>query len=272
MILPPKDNSSYALITGATSGMGLEYARKLCRAGYNLIIVSRNGLKTDEVAEELRGQTLTPDQEILPLGIDLSEFDSAESVFEAVGARRVDILINNAGVLMYQDLTETPEARITAIHVLHNVTPVKLCRRYGAEMKSRGFGYILNISSLSAWMPYPGMAMYGATKRFTKSFSRSLRVELKDSGVSVTTAYFGAVSTNLFQLKDSYRRLAIRLRIMITAEKAARKALNAMFRRRANVMPGTVNHIARPILAILPNSFLHFIDGKLAGIKFQYED
>lgn len=255
----PHTSESYALITGAASGMGREYARKLYALGHNLILVDKNEEGLSTIQGEL-SQIDTHRSDIIAITKDLSKIEAADEVYEAVKEKRVDILINNAGVMLYNSVTDTEIERTSGMQILHNYTLVRFCAHFAPKMKERGFGYILNISSLTAWMPYPGLAMYAATKRFNKSFSRSLRVELMGTGVSVTTAYFGGVSTNLFELSKKYRKLAIKLRILITAEKAARRALNAMFRKRANVMPGAINWIALPFLLAMPNRLLHFLD------------
>jgi short-subunit dehydrogenase len=126
-------------------------------------------------------------------------------------------------------------------------------------MKERGCGYILNISSLAAWMIWPGIGMYGVTKRFVRNYSRELRIECQKTGVSVTNAYFGAVDTPLIPLKDSLRKLARSLAVMIAPEKAVEKALNATFRRRRGVMPGLLNKIFLPFVIIMPDCLLGWI-------------
>ena len=129
----------------------------------------------------------------------------------------------------------------------------------GVGMKERGCGYILNISSLASWMMWPGIGMYGATKRFVKDYSRELRIECQKTGVSVTNAYFGAVDTPLVPLKDSLRKLARGLTVMISPEKAVDRALKATFRRRRGTMPGLLNKIFLPFIVILPDCLLGWI-------------
>ncbi len=272
MKIKTADRKGYALITGTWSGMGREYARQLYALGHNLIVIDINQKFADEVREELEGLKANPSwrrPEVIAIGVDLALVGAAAIIAEKVGDRRVDILINNAGVLPYGDFTEYSQEEISRVMVLHNLTLVQLCNLFAPGMKERGYGYILNISSLCSWMPYPVLSVYSATKRFIKSFSRSLRVELMGSGVSVTTAYFGAVSTNLFPLQESMRKRAFRLGIMISAEQAARKALNATFRGRANVMPGLINWIFLPILPIVPKRMLHFFHKKY-GYKIKF--
>lgn len=137
-------------------------------------------------------------------------------------------------------------------------TPLMLCRKYITGMKERDCGYILNISSLAAWMSWPGIGMYGNTKNFVRGYSRELRIECQKTGVSVTNAYFGAVDTPLVPLKDSLRKLARGLTVMIRPEKAVDKALKATFRRRRGVMPGLLNKLFWPLIVILPDCLLGF--------------
>ena len=211
----------YALITGTWSGMGREYARQLYALGHNLIVIDINQQYADEVKTELESLDKTPSgrkPDVLAIGVDLACVGAVTIIEEKVGDRRVDIVINNAGMLPYGSFLDYSQEEISRIIVLHNLTLVQLCHLFARGMKERGYGYILNISSLSSWMPYPVLSVYSATKRFIKSFSRSHRIELMGSGVSVTTAYFGAVPTNVS--RRDMRKRAFRLGIMISAEEA----------------------------------------------------
>lgn len=111
--------------------------------------------------------------------------------------------------------------------------------------------------------------MYASTKRFVKDFSRALRVECRGTGVSVTNAYFGAVDTPLFNLKPSLRKIARNIRVMIPAEVAVEKALTALFRRRKGTMPGLLNHIFKPLIAVLPDFVLVWIYRLLTPIRMK---
>ena len=260
----------YALVTGAASGMGRLYARRLALRGYNVIIVDINskGLEETEVLvrkdieEDARIDTSVKGQfRILPIVQDLSQTDAADMIFEITEEKecKVEVLVNNAGIMYCQGIAETSERMLKLISMVHMVTPLMLCRKYVTGMKERGCGYILNISSLASWMIWPGIGMYGTTKRFVKDYSRELRIECQKTGVSVTNAYFGAVDTPLIPLKDSLRKLARGLAVMISPEKAVNRALRATFRRRRGVMPGVLNHIFRPLCMIMPDCLLGWI-------------
>ena len=261
---------AYALVTGAASGMGRLYARRLALRGYNVIIVDINskGLEETEVLvrkdieEDDRIDTSVKGEfRILPIVQDLSQTDAADRIFEITEEKecKVEVLVNNAGIMYCQGIAETSERMLRLISMVHMVTPLMLCRKYVTGMKERGCGYILNISSLASWMIWPGIGMYGTTKRFVKDYSRELRIECQKTGVSVTNAYFGAVDTPLIPLKDSLRKLARGLAVMISPEKAVNRALRATFRRRRGVMPGVLNHIFRPLCMIMPDCLLGWI-------------
>lgn len=257
--------SSYALVTGAAGGMGRIYAEALAKRGYNLLLVdiNRDGLAETDTHIRQTVKELYPDNaecgfETLVIVQDLSEQDAAEKIFAEAESHGcvVDVLVNNAGVLFFNDFTAVPEKKISVMMMVHNYTPVMLCRKFLPGMKERGRGYILNVSSLAAWMPWPGIGMYGNTKRFVKGFSRMLGVECAGTGVSVTAALFGAVDTPLYNLKPSLRKLARRLFVMIAPEKAVERALKATFRRRKTLMPGFINYIFRFFIVIIPDFVL----------------
>ena len=261
---------TYALVTGAASGMGRIYAQRLAAKGYNLVIVDINAKGLEETAEIVK-YSISADENIpndlkgafkvLVLVQDLSVMDAADQIWEKTEAEgcKVEVLVNNAGVMYCQGIAETSERMLKLIMMVHMNTPLMLCRKYVNGMKERGCGYILNISSLAAWMSWPGIGMYGNTKRFVRDYSRELRIECQKTGVSVTNAYFGAVDTPLVPLRENLRKLARGLTVMIRPEKAVDKALKATFRRRRGTMPGLLNKIFWPFIVILPDCLLGWI-------------
>ena len=260
----------YALVTGAASGMGRIYASRLAQRGYNLVIVDINAKGLEETAKIVKTEIAASEEisaeytnafKSLSIQQDLSVADAADCIFERTQQEgcEVEVLVNNAGVMYCQGIAETSERMLKLIMMVHMNTPLMLCRKYVTGMKERGCGYILNISSLAAWMTWPGIGMYGATKRFVRNYSRELRIECQKTGVSVTNAYFGAVDTPLVPLKDSLRKLARGLTVMISPEKAVSRALKATFRRRRGTMPGLLNKIFLPFIVILPDCLLGWI-------------
>ena len=261
---------TYARVTGAASGMGRIYSLQLAQRGYNIIMVDINaaGLQETErmVKAEIEASTEIPSDRkgafrMIPIVQDLSVSDAADKIFAATEAAGcvVEVLVNNAGVMYCQGIAETSERMLNIIMMVHMYTPLMLCRKYVVGMKERRCGYILNISSLAAWMIWPGIGMYGHTKRFVRNYSRELRIECQKTGVSVTNAYFGAVDTPLIPLKDSLRKLARALAVMIRPETAVRRALGATFHRRKGTMPGLLNKIFLPFILIMPDCLLGWI-------------
>lgn len=256
---------TWAVVTGAASGMGREYARRLALMGYDVVAVDINEAGLDETVRMLREEVESSEEvpanakdsfKVMALVQDLSETDAAERIYGKTEGCDVEVLVNNAGLMYCQGIAETSERMLHLIMMVHMYTPLMLCRKYVGRMKERGRGYILNISSLAAWMIWPGIGMYGTTKRFVRNYSRELRIECRRTGVSVTNAYFGAVDTPLVPLKDSLRRIARMSGVMISPEKAVSRALRATFRRRRGVMPGLLNKILVPVCMLMPDCLL----------------
>lgn len=270
-----KGFEAWALVTGAASGMGRIYAKRLALMGYNVAIVDINEKGLDETAMQVRDavsssagipEEMKAAMKVMPIVQDLSRPDAADQIFNRTqeGGCVVEVLVNNAGIMYCQAIHATSEKTLNLIMMVHMHTPLMLCRKYVNGMRDRGCGYILNISSLASWMIWPGIGMYGSTKRFVRDYSRELRIECRKTGVSVTNAYFGAVDTPLIPLKDSLRKLARALTVMITPEKAVDRALKATFRRRKGVMPGLLNKIFKPLCIIVPDCLLGWIYRKAA--------
>lgn len=265
----------WALVTGAASGMGRIYVSRLAGMGYNVVAVDINAAGLDETAAIVKSQIASAEGisdsqkesfRILQLVQDLSLSTAADSIFARTEEEdcEIEVLVNNAGVMYCQAIHATSERMLSLIMMVHMYTPLMICRKYLNGMRERGCGYILNISSLASWMIWPGIGMYGSTKRFVRDYSRELRIEAQKTGVSITNAYFGAVDTPLIPLKDSLRKLARFLRVMISPEKAVDKALSATFRRRKGVMPGLLNKIFKPLCIIMPDCLLGWIYRKAA--------
>lgn len=260
----------YALVTGAASGMGRIYSQRLALMGYNIVAVDINAAGLEETERIVRDEVAAAEYissdiketfKVLPVVQDLSTLDAADRIFEITEAAgcEVEVLVNNAGVMYCQGIAETSERMLRLIMMVHMNTPLMLCRKYVGPMKERKCGYILNISSLAAWMSWPGIGMYGNTKRFVRDYSRELRIECQKTGVSVTNAYFGAVDTPLIPIKPSLKKLARGLTVMISPEKAVKRALRATFHRRRGTMPGLLNKIFWPFIVILPDFLLGWV-------------
>ena len=258
-----------ALVTGASSGIGLQYATALARDYHtDLLLVSNQEQEQIEVANNLAA---TYGVKTTPLYMDLSKQTAAEELHDYCTEHniQVDILINNAGVFFFNPLTETSMKRFELMLMLHVVTVAKLTRLFAEDMvkrnlteaeqqekvlgKPRKKGYILNMSSMSAWMAYPGIQTYNSTKAFIYNFSKSIWYELYPKGVNITVMTPGAVDTALFGLAPNLRKLAVNLTVSIPPEKLVKRALKRMFQGKKADMPGVINHLSTPILKHTPD-------------------
>ena len=242
---------SYALITGASSGIGRHYATELARRGYDIIAVSNQPEALISTAEELNTEF---DVDVRTMCVDLASPASARTMFDECEEHgiEVEVLVCNAGMLLFSQLVNTPAPQLERIIALHCTTPTKLCQLFARDMATRGRGHILIMSSITAWTPYPTISHYAATKAYLHSFAQSLWYEMRDKGVSVTTVYPSAVDTPFYDLDDKMRRLLLRCGVMLSAESVARKALRAMFRGRRRCLPGFLTKVEAAICWLLP--------------------
>lgn len=250
------------LITGGSSGMGLEYARQLAGRGYDLVLVSNREEELDTAAEALRAQ--------FPINVttrfqDLAVPDAADSLFEWCQKEEIlpDIVINNAGMFFFKELQPEDLERAQAMVNLHIVTVTRMCMLFGNAMKQRGNGYILNVSSMAARIPAPGITIYSATKAYLKSFGKSLSYELRPYGVSITTVCPAAIATPLYRLSPEKMRLGVRIGLVKTPKWLVNRAIRAMFRRRRVVSPGFMNVWLPALIALLPGPLVAFIWKKI---------
>jgi len=173
--------------------------------------------------------------------MDLAQRDAAQKLYEYCETNDipVEILVNNAGIFFFRDVTKTESALIEKVINLHVLTPTLLARLFADRMmKENRKGYILNIASIAAWMMMPGITLYSATKSYLHCFSRALRHETYNHGIGITTVCPGAVATGLYGLAPRYMKLGLFFRIIIKPEQLALKAINKMFKKKCEYIPG----------------------------------
>ena len=174
-----------------------------------------------------------------------------DQVLEKAG--RIDVLINNAGIFSFLDILRTPAERIERIILLHDLTNTQLCRLYAADMARRGRGgHILNMSSYSLWMPFPGLSLYSASKAYLRAFSVAFAKEVRDEGIRVTAVCPAGVATDLYGLTPRWQRIGLRLGVLISADSCARRGLRALWRGRRTIVPDWWNRIWIPLCKLLP--------------------
>ena len=246
----------WALITGGSSGMGLEYARQLAEIGCNLLLVSNQEVELQQAAEQLKqGRSI----QVITHYQNLATETAAEELlaFCQTEGLTIDILINNAGMFFFEELTTENEAKALTMMRLHILTPTRLCVVFGEEMKNRGCGYIINMSSMAAKLPCPGIMIYSATKAYLKSFGKSLYFEMRPYGVGVTTVCPAAIATPLYKLKPSLLKFGVKIGLIGTPQWLVRKALKGMMKKKRVVKPGLMNHYLPPLIAALPHGLVN---------------
>ena len=232
--------------------MGLEFARQLAGKGYDIILVSNREEELNAASESLRAA--------FPVSVtvhfqDLALPDAADRLFawcrDEAGVLP-DVVVNNAGMFFFKELEAADLDRVQAMVNLHAVTVTRLCLLFGDAMKRRGSGYLLNVSSMAARLPVPGITVYSATKAYLKSFGRSLSYELKPYGVTLTTVCPAAVATPLYRLSDKWMRLGVGVGLIRTPRWLVKRALRALFSGRRVISPAFMNVWLPPLIGLIP--------------------
>jgi short-subunit dehydrogenase len=243
-----KLESETALITGASSGIGEEFAHQLARRGSNLILVARREDRLNQLRDQLLA--LKPGLVIDVIGADLSKPGSAADLAAKVTGlgRRVGILINNAGVGQHGDFAaQTVEAHSAQIQ-LNCVSLVELTALFLPAMKQAGRGLIINVGSTAGFQPMPTMAVYGATKAFVLSFTEAVWQETKSTGVRVFVLCPGATETEFFARTGKEFLTAGRQ----TSKQVVDAAMTAIERSAPTVFSGWRNAISSNGYRVLP--------------------
>lgn len=190
--------SKYALITGASSGIGRSLANEFIKDSYNLVIIGEDEQKLAQTSNQLKN--ISPHNEIITLRCDLTKEDSPQRIFDTLKSKRIEIdaLVNNAGVGHKGKFAEAPIERDLNILRLNMEAVVRLTKLFLPEMISRGGCKILNVGSIAGFQPGPLLAVYHASKAFIVSFSEALAEEVKDSDITVTCLCPGATNTSFF--------------------------------------------------------------------------
>jgi len=186
-----------AVITGASSGIGLGYAHELAKRGANLVLVARS----ENVLERIASELMTAHKvQVEVVALDLSDLDSGQKLVEILANKnlRVDILINNAGFGTNNRLVKEDRQKLQKQIILNVATLVDLTAAFLPEMLKRDQGVILNIGSTASYQPVPGMAVYAATKAFVRSFTEAVWGEVEGTNVRVLTVNPGATQTEFF--------------------------------------------------------------------------
>ena len=245
----------FALITGASSGIGKELARLLARGGYDLLAVARNKQALESLKDELYARYGT---EVHILAFDLAHQNSALKVAEAAAALpgRVEILVNNAGIGDYSFLADADWHRISQMINLNIYTPTYLTKLILPQMLKAKNGRILNVASTAAFFPGPLMSVYYASKSYLRSFSLGLARELKGTGISVTVLFPGGTDSKFFKRAGMEKsRLAAKKRLA-NAYEVAQFGYEKMMEGKKIAIPGAGGKIMALLSRLLPETVL----------------
>ncbi len=251
-----------ALITGASSGIGLELARLFAQDKFDLVLVARSSDKLSDIAKQL-GQKHGVAAHVIAL--DLAQANAPFELFERTESLglRIDALVNNAGFGIYDKFLNTDLSRELEMIQLHVATTTVLTKLYAEGMEVRRWGMVLNVASTAAFQPGPWMAVYYATKAYMLSYSEAANEALRGTGVTVTCLCPGPTPTN-FQVRAGNRKKGVLKFVKTSAESVARAGYRAMMAGKPLVIPGILNRLGTFAVRVLPRRWVTVLSGKAA--------
>ena len=238
----------YALITGATSGIGLELALNFAKDQINLILIARHVDQLEKVRERILKEY---DIKVVIMAKDLTHDEAPLEIYNEVKERElnVDYLINNAGFGTFgrfKDLDVNTEKNLVKLNVL---SLLEMNKRFVPDMVERKFGYVLNVASLAAFMPGPLMANYYASKAYVLSLSEAMHEELKEEGIKVCALCPGPVRTNF---QETAKKSDSLKSFMLEAKQVADVGYLGLWRGKAVVVPGRVEKFIPVLVKLMP--------------------
>lgn len=253
-----------ALVTGASSGIGLELSRVLARQGHDLVLVARGGARLDELAAAWRrdfGATVTP------IARDLADPDGAHDVVVETdrAGLTVDVLVNNAGFATHGPFVETAAAETLNLLQVNVVSLTHLTRLLLPGMIDRGHGRILNVASTAAFLPGPLMSAYYASKAYVLGFSEGLGEEVRGTGVTVTALCPGPTRTGFATRAGLADSPMFRNPSVMDATAVAEAGYRALARGQAVVVPGLANRLLVQVPRLVPRALLPPIVKRVQG-------
>jgi len=250
------------LITGASGGIGYEFAKLFAKDGRDLVLVARNATRLTGVANELsQGRQIS----VKTVPLDLSTPAAPQSIFNELQREgiAIDTLINNAGFGKYGDFSEIPIDESLGQIQLNVAALTSLTRLFVAPMIERRAGKIMNVASTAGFLPGPGMAVYYATKAFVISFSEALANEVKDKGVTVTCLCPGVTDTDFQDRADMRNSRLLRLGRPMDAATVALAAYRALMAGKVLEIPGFLNRLIVQSIRFSPRKLVTEISRRI---------
>ena len=231
-------NRGTALITGASSGIGEAFARIFAAEGFDLVLTARREGKLHELAADLPTTT-----KIVVLPADLSTTEGITAFGELVSGQslEIDVLVNNAGMMVEEEFANLTTEQIERTITLNITAMTQLIHQFLPAMKARKSGRVLNVASVAAFHPVPGMDIYAATKAYVLSFSEALAENLRDTGISVTALCPGLTDTDMV---DTSVAGAMPTFMISQPDEVARSGFDALMNREVICIPGNANRLA----------------------------
>jgi len=254
-------HGKWALITGASSGFGAEYAKLLAQWKANLVLVARRTEPMNELAETLRHEHGV---QIVVIGLDLSRAGAAAQLKADLDSRgiAIDVLVNNAGYGMSGSFLDQPMEKIADMMQLNMMTLTELTHAFGRDMAKRGGGRILLMASLLAYQAVPGYAAYAASKAYVLLLGEALHEELAPRGVTVTTLCPGISATSFSEVAGQKLSPIIKM-LMMEPKPVVKAGIRAMWARKAGVVPGILNKATVFLDRLMPRSMQRIVLGKI---------
>lgn len=246
-----------ALVTGASTGIGEEFARQLAERGHDLVLVARDRARLDALAKEL---TEAQNARCEVMAADLT--DDAQLATVEVRARDVDLLVNNAGYATFGNFYELDLEYETREIRLNVLAVVRLTHAAAGPMVERGRGGILNVSSLAGLQPGPMNAIYGATKAFVTMFTEAVHEEMRGTGVAVSVLCPSFTHTE-FQERANAPASDVPGFMWQNAPEVARAGLDGVAKNKAVIIPGSVNKVLGTFASISPHALTRRISGEI---------
>ncbi len=249
-------NRQTALITGASSGIGFEFAKIFARQGYNLVLVARDKNKLDQIKVELASEF---NVNVRIISKDLVDQKAAKDIYDELsnGKIEINVLINNAGFGLYGSFLELDTQAQLDIINLNIYSLTYLTRLFLADMIKNKDGKILNVASTAAFQPGPLMAVYYASKAYVLFFSEAIRSETKGLGVIVTVLCPGATTTAYLAKQPALAKSKLlRISKSMSAAKVAQIGFDGLMNRKAVVIPGLINKFLVFGTRLLPRNMI----------------
>jgi short-subunit dehydrogenase len=255
-----------ALVTGASSGLGIAFAEDLARRGYDLVLTARGAEAMEALAERIRD---SHGVDVVVQPADLSKPQGVGELTAKLDARGLSplVVVNNAGVGLNERFAEQDADRLASMLQLNILALTELTRFYGQRMMAADGGHILLVASLAAYMPAPLLAAYGASKAYVLSLGEALHVELAPK-VGVTVLSPGYMATG-FDMASGFQPTPATRRSALLPGKVAGIGLDALFKGRSSVVAGSANKIAVAIGTLLPRTFVARQAYKASGGRYR---